>query len=134
VPLIAARGDLAAAAHDGWRRRPAVAEKADISGTGAGNPASDALEATAIVSEGWRLIHNTKNREQRPEFELFDHAMDPLNLTNVAGAHPDIVERLSKELDAWKRATLAGKLKAGAEAGEALTSEEMERLRALGYL
>ena len=134
VPLIAARGDLAAAGHDGWRRRPAVAEKADISGSGAGNPASDALEAYAIVSDGWRLIHNTKNREQRPEFELFDHAKDPLNLTNVATGHPDVVERLAKELDAWKRATLAGKLQAGSEGDASLSSEEMDRLRALGYL
>ncbi len=86
------------------------------------------------MSDGWRLIHNTKNREQRPEFELFDHAEDPLNLTNVAADHPDVVERLAKELEAWKRATLAGKLQAGGEGDATLSSEEMDRLRALGYL
>jgi arylsulfatase A-like enzyme len=134
VPLVAARGDAAAAGRGGWRRRPAVAEKANEKDTGGGNLPSAALEAYAIVSDGWRLIHNADNRGERPEFELFDHAKDPLNQANVADAHPDVVERLAKELDAWKRATLAGKLHAGGEGEAALSSQEMERLRALGYL
>jgi arylsulfatase A-like enzyme len=134
VPLIAARGDAAAAARAGWRQMPAVAEKANTEGKPGGDPAAAELEAYAIVSDGWRLIHNVANRGERPEFELFDHAEDPLNLSNVAADHADVVERLAKELEAWKRATLAGRLQASGEADAALSSEEMERLRALGYL
>jgi arylsulfatase A-like enzyme len=134
VPLVAASGDLAAAGRGGWRQRPAVAEKADIVDTGGGNLTGAELESYAIVADGWRLIHNTKNRGERPEFELYDHVEDPLNQKNVAADHADVVERLSKELDAWKRATLAGKLQAGGEGEGKLSSAEMERLRALGYL
>jgi arylsulfatase A-like enzyme len=134
LPLVAARGDLASAGRSGWRRRPAVAEKADIKDTGGGNLTGAELEAVAIVSDGWRLIHNTKNRGERPEFELYDHAKDPLNLTDVAAAHPGVVVRLAKELEAWRKATVTGKLQASGGADESLSAQEMERLRALGYL
>ncbi|HVR29187.1 MAG TPA: sulfatase [Thermoanaerobaculia bacterium] len=134
VPLIAASGDAAAASRAGWRRRPAIAEKADTSGKPGGNPAAEALEAYAIVSEGWRLIHNVANRGDRPELELYDHVRDPLNLENVAERHPDVMERLAGQLEAWRRTTLASRLDPAGAGDASLTAEEMARLRALGYL
>ena len=81
MPLVAARGEVAAAARDGWRQRPAIAEKARHRRHGSGgNPASDALEAYAIVSDGWRLIHNVANRGERPEFELVRSRQGPARI------------------------------------------------------
>ena len=88
------------------------------------------LNPWPFVQELYQL---SQERHVVPEFELFDHAEDPLNAHDVAAKHPDVVERLAKELDGWKRATLQGKL-APAGKGEELSSKEMERLRALGYL
>jgi uncharacterized sulfatase len=37
----------------------------------------------------------------RPEFELYDTKSDPLEWTNIAAVHPQIVERLHTELTRW---------------------------------
>jgi hypothetical protein len=49
------------------------------------------------------------------EFELFDFYKDPLDQKNVASEHPDVVERLSKQLEAWKRMANQAKLKPDSE-------------------
>jgi hypothetical protein len=47
--------------------------------------------------------------------------------------HAEVAERAAKQLAAWQQATLAARLDEDAQES-ALTSEEMDRLRALGYL
>jgi arylsulfatase A-like enzyme len=69
-----------------------------------------------------------------PEFELFDHAKDPLNLTNVAAEHPDVVKELAAELERWRQMATSAKLKSDADTAASASPEELERLRALGYL
>ena len=122
VPLMKAAAELPGAdatestvaglaADLGWQRRPAVSERATTQRSGGPRPRDD--EAVSIVLDGWKLIHNTKSSSGRPEFELFEHAKDPLDLENVADEHPDVVEKLLGELQSWRDLTQAGKTTAG---------------------
>jgi arylsulfatase A-like enzyme len=139
LPLLAgARGGGAGAGAlhaDGvaaWTDRPAITEKAVTVDTGSPPPRD--TESVAIVFQGWKLIHNTKRAAGRPEYELFDHRRDPLDRVDLAGQHPDVVQRLSRDLQAWRKTVAASRLKPDAEGGQALSKEELERLRALGYV
>lgn len=115
------------AVHD-W---PAIVEKAVI--TDVGGPPPRDTASVAIVGGGWKLVHHTVRPGGGPEFELFDHRTDPLDLRDVAAAHPEIVARLARDLAAWKRKAEAARL-APEEATKNLSREELERLRALGYV
>ena len=85
VPLMAAAREAgeggspeaidAAAAKLGWTPQPAVTEKSDD--PQGENPKG--LLSYAIVDGGWKLVHNVKSPDQRPEFELYNHAEDPLD-------------------------------------------------------
>jgi arylsulfatase A-like enzyme len=115
----------------GWRRRPAFAER--LPDRDSSTEYDPQVEAIAIVSDGWKLIRNLTRPEGQPEFELFDHGDDPLNLHNVAAEHPEIVEQLSSLLDGWHQAAKAAHI--APDQGTAdLSPAEIERLRSLGYL
>ncbi|MBI3448662.1 MAG: sulfatase [Acidobacteria bacterium] len=125
---------LAADAVDGgWSDRPAITERAATTEIGGAPPPMDE-SSLAITLAGWKMIHNIQRPAGKPEFELFDEKRDPLNLADVADAHPEIVERLSKTLAAWKAKVEAEKLKPDADSSKAMTPEEIERLRSLGYI
>ena len=160
-PWFDAKGQEAAAAAKGWKRGPAITEKALVEAREPGGWAS-----YYIVSDGWKLIHNVYDvkppaggaptggsppagapqfggpgggpppvrRPRPPEYELFDHAKDPLNLTNVAAEHPEKVEELAAELQRWLRMATSKKLASDADTAANASPEELERLRALGYL
>jgi len=141
LPLLAAggarggRGVRADGGSSGWTDRPAISEKAAIpSAVSGGSPPPRDTESFAILSGGWKLIHNTKRRGGHPEFELFEHGQDPLDQKNVASAHPEIVERMAKELEAWHKEAEAARLKPDAATGLGMSEDEMKRLRALGYV
>ena len=72
--------------------------------------------------------------EGHPELELFDHGNDPLNKQNLADANPEIVERMSKQLDNWLQFAENAKLPSDEDLAASASPEELERLRALGYL
>lgn len=86
------------------------------------------------MSGPWKLIHNTVRPPGRPEFELFDRTKDLLDRTDIAAAYPDRVARLARELEAWKKSAEAARLKPDSERTQSLRPEELERLRALGYV
>ena len=70
--------------------------------------------------------------EGHREIELYDHVEDPLNLVDVADDHPDVVSELLPVLERWyQRATLA---KVEPDSTAEMSAEELERLRALGYV
>ncbi len=133
LPLVAAyrdnTGDAAkqAAADLGWQDRPAVVEehKRDPKD-------DDDDESYVIVLDGWKLIDNVQTKS-KPEFELFDHAADPLDAHNVAEENPDKVEALKTELSYWRRMVTDAKLPDDAST-EGMSSEELEKLRSLGYI
>jgi arylsulfatase A-like enzyme len=119
---------------NGWKRRPAVTEKAITSPDGAWAPPPADTESYAINDGRWKLIHNKTRPRGGPEFELYDFVKDPLNKTDVASQHPEIVARLSKALEGWHQMAVAAKLKGDAEGTKNLSPEQIQRLRSLGYI
>ena len=138
VPLMAAGRQAAGeaggsvpelAAQLGWAPQPAVTEKSgDPEGE---NPKH--LESYGITFDGWKLIHNVKKGDERPEFELYNHADDPLDTTNVFQQHPDIATNLRGKLAEWREMVEKGKLPEG-ESLQDLPEKELERLKSLGYV
>lgn len=137
LPLVPGTGAGGAGAMraDGsgrWADRPAITEKAVTADNGAPPPRH--TESVALVFQGFKLIHNTKRLPGRPEYELFDHQRDPLDSADLAAQRPEVVQRLGRELEAWRRAMATSRLAPDAEAGRSLSKEDLERLRALGYV
>jgi hypothetical protein len=112
---------------------PVISEKRATAERGSA-PIPHDLESYAIRWEGWKLIHNVHRHDDRPEFELFDRKKDPLDKHNLAAEHPERVEALSKKLAAWKEKTLAFQLPPDSQLEQQLSPDEVQRLRALGYL
>jgi arylsulfatase A-like enzyme len=117
-----------------WRPRPAITEKAVTSSARVGAPPPNDTESYSITDGQWKLIHNTARPRGGPEFELYDFVKDPLDTTDVASQHPDVVARLAKALDGWKQTALAARLKPDAEGVKNLSPEQLQRLRSLGYI
>jgi arylsulfatase A-like enzyme len=124
VPLLTGQGQ--------WKKRPAVSEKQKTS-PATGLPAAD-TESFAIADGEWTLIHNTVRKDGTPEFELYDFIKDPLNKTDLASQHADVVARLSKQLEGWQQMTKAARLKPDSETTKSLSPEQLQRLRSLGYV
>ena len=124
VPLITGQGQ--------WKKRPAVSEKLKTASAGAPPPLD--TETFAIVDGDWKLIHNTARHDGAPEYELYEFIKDPLDKTDVASQHPDIVARLAKQLDGWHQMATGAKLKPDSETTKSLSPEQLQRLRSLGYV
>ncbi|MHC4867678.1 MAG: sulfatase family protein, partial [Planctomycetota bacterium] len=87
----------------------------------------------AIILDGWKLIV-CEPLEGNPEYELYDHRNDPLEKVNLAGKHPEMVERLAEKFKAWKEKAAAARLTPDSELEKELNSEDLKRLRSLGYI
>jgi arylsulfatase A-like enzyme len=129
VPLL-----VADAGGRSWARRPAISEKPLTDPRGGAAPPPHDTESYAIVDAGWKLVHNTARPRGGPEFELYDFSKDPLDAHDVAGANPEIVQRLAKALAGWKEMATAARLKPDSEAAKTLSPEQLQRLRSLGYV
>jgi arylsulfatase A-like enzyme len=139
VPLIAAARQAAQggaqgsvdeiAAKLGWTPQPAVTEKSDD--PQGENPKG--LLSYAIIDGGWKLVHNVKSPDNRPEFELYHHAEDPLDLNNVLDQNAGVAENLKAKLNDWHKMVEEDKLPPG-ESTEGISEKELERLRSLGYV
>jgi arylsulfatase A-like enzyme len=132
APLLSGGSSEGAVHASGANTRPAISEKAETKDMGGPPPRDTASEA--VILGGWKLIHNTKRPDGKPEFELYDHAKDPLDAHDVASSHPDDVARLAKTLEGWRKMAAAARLKPDTEAAKNLSKEELERLRSLGYI
>jgi len=133
VPLFKNVSDSHNAEAGDWKQRPAISERANT-GEDNGAPPPYNYEAYAIISGQWKLIHNVLSQAGQPEFELFDRTKDAYDHHDVAANHPEIVQKLSREIDLWKQHAEAVKLKSDSESTQNMTTEEIERLRALGYI
>jgi arylsulfatase A-like enzyme len=122
---------LLAGAASGWTRRPAISEKQP---SGIGSDFPEAAQSYAIADGSWKLVHNVARPPDKPEFELFDFYKDPLDQKNVAAEHADVVERLTKTLDAWHKMAIQARVKPDSEETKSMTAEQLERLRSLGYV
>ncbi len=91
-------------------------------------------DSVAIAAGGWKLVHNFKRPPDMPEYELYEFVKDPLDRVDLAAAHPDIVARLSKQLQSWRERAEAERLPSDADAVDSLSAEDLKRLKALGYI
>ncbi len=115
-----------------WPQRPAFSEKAETRQS-SGPPPRD-TESFAVVHDGWKLIHNVKRADGDPEYELYRHAADALDRTDLAAANPDIVTRMASKLKEWHATTARGSLRTDDEAEVDLSTDQLRRLRGLGYI
>jgi len=60
---------------------------------------SNPRSGSAIRDGQWKLHYPNSRRE---ELALYDITTDPGEKTNLAGQHPDIVQRLSAKIEAWQ--------------------------------
>lgn len=122
VPLLRGNG--------GPWARPAV-----IEASGRVDPtATEKDEAVAIVVDGWKLVERPRGPGDPPAHELYDRRKDPLDRADVAAQHPDVITRLSRELEAWRRMATQARLKPDSAAVGQMNADDLERLRALGYV
>jgi uncharacterized sulfatase len=100
------------------------------------SPYPHSLESYSVVHEGWKLIWNVQTPEGSalPQHELYDFKSDPLDRTNLAARHPDVVKRLAGLIVAWRKDAAAKRLPSDEEGARGMSSEERARLRALGYI
>jgi arylsulfatase A-like enzyme len=112
----------------GWLPRPAFSERA-LAPAAFKDPGRACL---AIVDGDWKLIHNTEGREDLPEFELYDHRNDPLDLVDVAAQHPEALERLKTQLGEWHQMAVNARVEPESDAE--MSADELQQLRALGYV
>ena len=126
-------GEEGEASSYGWRSRPAISERATPP-TGPFGIRGGHIDSFAIITDGWKLIYNPRRPPGHPEYELYDHRNDPLDLVDLAAERPEIVERLAKELEAWHQQALAARQASEAESPQGLGREELEQLRSLGYI
>ncbi|MBX6312924.1 MAG: sulfatase-like hydrolase/transferase [Isosphaeraceae bacterium] len=64
----------------------------------------------AIREGRWKLLMNP----DRSRIELYDIPADPMQVTNLADRHPDVVEHLSRPLLAWQKTLPPGHIDPGA--------------------
>ena len=131
-PQLASSG--VAYAQSTWRPVPVFTEQLrDDNGT---EPGPFPRDAYAVIDGNWKLVHNVYIPEgmNYPQYELFDHANDPLDQVDVAAENPEVVERLSQLIDDWLAYALAEQLPAVQTTLETLDPAELRRLCALGYI
>lgn len=66
------------------------------------------VDATAVHTARWKLIHNEPRSGEVAEYELYDRVEDPFERRNLAARAPDVLERLSRELERWRKAASGG--------------------------
>jgi arylsulfatase A-like enzyme len=118
----------------GWKPRPVIFDEFEKDPT-TGEPRG----RIEIIDGRWGASlwigppENVLNHRPMPLL-LFDVWNDPLALTLMNDAHPELVKKYSALLeDQWKaHRALATQFTPGAKV--ALTPEQLERLRALGYI
>jgi arylsulfatase A-like enzyme len=93
----------------------------------------------SVSTPEWRLVFNPERLvPEAPggpypigRTELFDRRRDPREQGNVAALHPDVVQGLVAEVEAWRRRDLR---EGAADAVQTIDPATAEELRALGYI
>jgi arylsulfatase A-like enzyme len=82
----------------------------------------------AIALAGYRLV------QVGEASQLFNLAVDPLELDDIAAAEQDRVDVLLRHLEDWQKMVAATSLDPELRSEEELDPETLERLRSLGYI
>ena len=123
VPLLARPEEPSSL---GWVARGAFSEKT------VGGRARE--YASSLVLDDWKLIQNAESPNPESEYELYEHRTDPLGLRDVASEHPNVIERLASELTLRREQATASRISPDDVPLESLSSEQIRRLRSLGYI
>jgi arylsulfatase A-like enzyme len=121
-----------------WEERPALTQTMvrdePPGGTPSGAPRPPEKPHFGIINRGWKLVR--KEVEPEAQQELYEHPIDSLNLTNVitSDGSASHVMALADALEAWKSRAGAAQLPSDETMTTQLSSEELRRLRALGYI
>jgi len=133
APTILGLAGVADPATDGhdlaalWRGRGSADEERFLVADGShGEGRPGALRS--LRGERWKLIHD----RETDRVELYDLAADPGEQDDLSARRPELRDALLARLEAATAPTGEGAVRA--EAAEALSPEEAERLRALGYV
>jgi len=133
VPLLGAAGSGARAGSP-WRPVPVFSERMRESNGGV--PGDKRVFGYSVIDGGFKLVHNifVADGLDIPEYQLFDHARDPLDQDDIAVGNPAEVERLTRLLGDWMDYTEAAGLPDSVSAIEGLDPSELRRLCSLGYI
>lgn len=130
VPLLNGRGVTT------WQEQPAITQTMADTDPPPGSTSSNKVQKPhfGIIERNWKLVR----KEVDPEAlqELYEHPIDDLNLTNVIKSNgpSSHVKPLHDSLEAWKARATAAQLANDETMTSQLSSEELRRLRALGYV
>ncbi len=121
---------------EGWEPRPVILDQFDASGHSTGR-----FSGIEVVDGRWGASLEIKPDPDTPEERkrpvpllLYDLWNDPFALWSVHEEHPDLAEKYTKFLGAqWEAHQALAKLFTPSES-VALTPEQLETLRALGYI
>lgn len=106
-----------------FRERPLLGQR-----TGRELP-EDPGETYAVTTREWKFIE-----QEGAEDQLFDRRRDPHELENLAAREQPVVQRVRKIKDVMVRGHMARGAAAGDAAAGALDPQQIEDLKALGYL
>lgn len=93
------------------------------------------INTFSVVEANWKLIYREKGRDVGlNRVELYDRRTDRTETNNVAGAHPQEVERMLAELGKWVDAQKQIRAVLGKGARSTLDQQTLDQLRSLGYI
>ncbi len=136
---------------DGWEERPIILEQLQndvVTGEFTGHIEmidgrwAASLEIWPDRAEGDPPVQPSgyqraarRHMPDTPRLLLYDLRSDPFTLGNVNDLYPELVEKYTKLLEAqWDAHQVLRQLVGGSTADVALTPEQLETLRALGYI
>ena len=119
-----------------WQEQPAITQTMVDTDPPPGSASSNkvAKPHIGIIDHGWKLVR--KEVDPEAQQELYEHPIDNLNLTNVIKSEGPAsrVKALAGTLETWKSRARAAQLASDETMTQQMSSEELRRLRALGYV
>jgi arylsulfatase A-like enzyme len=93
------------------------------------------IDSVALVNASWKLIYRDKGQSVGlARVELYDRRKDGTDAKNVAGEHPQEVERMMSEIGKWTKVQKQVRNLLGRGAKATIDQQTMNQLRTLGYL
>ncbi len=121
-----------------WAERPALTQTMvrddPPAGAPPGGPRTPEKPHFGIIDRGLKLVR--KEVDPKVREEVYEHLIDSLNRTNVITLQGPAsrLKALNETLEAWKTRARAAQLPSDETMTTQVSSEELRRLRALGYV